>query len=568
MKRSVSLAVLLVVLPCAALSQQPGDARRLADQATETARAGRLDDALRLYTSALVQAPDDLSILRDYAVVLGWAERYSQAIPVIKRILSTDGNQPDWVLREFSRSLLFGDETSDALLRLNQLVERGDSTEETLARRALALRWLGRTDAAEEAYKEMLRRYPQSAAASSGLAYTAADRGRLSEALRTLENAPAAVQTHPDILLAHIQVLNWMGRHYEAQSLIAELPPGLVESRDVLKERVSAGRWGGDPTAAMRDLERLVSLYPDQSSRDLQSELKTEYGHSVTPGFRYSKDSDGLIDRAAGVDASFHIHPAHAIRVGYNYRWLEQSPLDGKTLVRYDLGWSGSLNRHVYAYANFASVDYRQPDLSRKFIGDGSITVTANDTLRFGGGGGVIVMDAFQSIDNQVTATFGFGEIGLTSGSNKFQGRYARYAFSDDVNRSRFDGQFLHSLVARRPLRMSAGFRASVMLHDNFTPDFYSPSRLQSYLGVGQFSGRLTSWMDYNAELAAGWQLESGSPVMHPFQISGGIGWLPSRHLRLSVDGGKSTSSMDRIGSGLRTYSRWSASASLQIRFN
>ena len=105
------------------------------------------------------------------------------------------------------------------------------------------------------------------------------------------------------------------------------------------------------------------------------------------------------------------------------------------------------------------------------------------------------------------------------------------------------------------------------MLHDNFTPDFYSPSRLQSYLGVGQFSGRLTSWMDYNAEVAAGWQLESGSPVMHPFQVSGGVGWLPSRHLRLSVDGGKSTSSMDRIGSGLRTYSRWSASGSLQIRF-
>ena len=447
--RSASLAVLLIVLPCAALSQQsaPGDAaRRLADQATETARSGRLDEALRVYGNALALAPDDLSILRDYAVVLGWAEKYSETIPVIKRILSIDSNQPDWVLREFSRSLLFGDETSDALQRLNQLVERGDFTEETLARRALALRWLGRSDAAEEAYTEMLRRYPQSAAATSGLAYTAADRGRLPEALSTLENAPGAMQTHPDILLAHIQVLNWMGRHYEAQSLIAQLPSSLVESRDVLKERVSAERWGGNPSAAMHDLERLVSLYPDQNSRNLQRQLKTDYGHSVTPSFRYSKDSDGLIDRAAGVDVSFHVHPAHAIRAGYTYRWLEQSPLDGKTLVRYDLGWSGSLNRHIFAYANVASVDYRQPVLSRKFIGDGSITVTANDTLRFGGGGGVIVMDAFQSIDNQVTATFGFGEVGLTLGSNRIQGRYARYAFSNDVNRSRVDGQFLHSL--------------------------------------------------------------------------------------------------------------------------
>jgi hypothetical protein len=358
-----------------------------------------------------------------------------------------------------------------------------------------------------------------------------------------------------------------MGRHYEAQRLIAQLPSGVVESREVLKERISAERWGGNPSGAVRALDRLVSLYPDQGSRDLQRQLRTEYGHSVTPSFRYSKDSDGLIDRAAGMDASFHIHPAHVIRAGYTYRWLEQSPLAGKTLVRYDLGWSGSLNSHIFAYANVAGVDYRQPGLSRKLIGDGSITITANDTLRVGGGGGVLVMDAFQSIDNQVTATFGFGEAGLTFGSNRIQGRYAHYVFSNDVNRERFDGQFLHSFVTRRPLRMSAGFRAGVMLHDKFTPDFYSPPRLQSYLGVVQVSGSPASWMDYYAELGAGWQLEAGSPAMHPFQASGGIGWLPSRHLRLSVDGGKSTSSMDRIGSGLRTYSRWSASASLQIRF-
>jgi tetratricopeptide (TPR) repeat protein len=569
MMRSLSLFILLLTLPSAALSQQPsaGDARRLADQATETARNGKLDDALKLYSDALALAPSDTSILRDYAVVLGWAEKYEQAIPVVRKVLAIDNSPPDWVLREFARSLLFGDETREALQLLNQLVERGDSTEQTLARRALALRWLGRSDAAEDAYTDMLRRYPQSAAALSGLAYTAADEGRLSEALRILENTPGSPQSQPEILVARIQILNWMGRHYEAQQLLAGLPDALTESRDVLKERVFAERWGGSPSDAMLSLKRLLLLYPDQNSRDLLNELKTEYGYLLVPSFRYSKDSDGLIDRAAGMDASVHINPAHVVRVGYQYRWLEQTPLDGKTLLRYDLGWSGSLTRHVAAYADVASVDYRKPGLSRKLIGDGSITITPNDTIRFGGGGGVIAMDAFQSIDNQVTANFGFGDLGFTFGNNRIQGRYARYAFSNDVDRSRVDGQFMRSLVGRSVFKMSAGFRASMMTHSASTPDFYSPSRLHSYFGVGRFSGRPTQWLDYNGELAAGWQSESGSPLMHPFQISGGVGVFPTRHVRVAVDGGKSTASIDRIGSGLRTYSRWSASGSVEIRF-
>jgi thioredoxin-like negative regulator of GroEL len=49
-------------------------------------------------------------------------------------------------------------------------------------------------DDAEVAYQEMLRRYPQSAAAYTGLAYTAADRNQLSEALRILDRAPNSVQ--------------------------------------------------------------------------------------------------------------------------------------------------------------------------------------------------------------------------------------------------------------------------------------------------------------------------------------------------------------------------------------
>src|SRR5262245_58964624 len=91
------------------------EARKIAELATQRAREGKGDEALGLYRNALALAPDDTSILRDYAVVHGWNEKYAQAIPIIRRILAGDNNQPDWALREFSRSFLFGDATNEAL---------------------------------------------------------------------------------------------------------------------------------------------------------------------------------------------------------------------------------------------------------------------------------------------------------------------------------------------------------------------------------------------------------------------------------------------------------------------
>src|SRR5688572_28347671 len=126
MLKSLSFAFILLALQEAVLSQQvprPADARTVADQATEAARSGRFDEALRLYNKALTLSPDNVSILRDYAVVLGWAEKYAEALPIIRKVLATPVEQPDWALREFARSLLFADETEEALQRLNQLLE-------------------------------------------------------------------------------------------------------------------------------------------------------------------------------------------------------------------------------------------------------------------------------------------------------------------------------------------------------------------------------------------------------------------------------------------------------------
>lgn len=562
----VSFSFLLLVLASPGLAQNfsVADARSMADRATQAAREGRRDEALRIYKDALASAPDDISILRDYAIVLGWDEKYDAAIPVIRRVLEKESIQPEWALREFARTFLFGNEAAEAFKYLDQLVERGDYSEQTLNRRALALRWLDFPEDAEAAYREMLQRYPESGTAYTGLALVAADRN-LSEALHILESAPGSVRVSRDVLVARLQILNWMGRHYEAQRVIATLPPELSEDRDVIKEAVAAARWGGNPSGAIDGTRRLLSLHPDEASRDLLNRLRSEYGQSLAVQFRYSRDSDGLIDRTASSGFTLHLNPSHAIRTAYQYRWLQQ---DGRirTLLNYELGWSASLSPRVSVYTALSNVDYRTPGLPRKFAGDGSLSIVASDSVRLSGGAGVIVMDAFQSLENQVRAPFGFADLGLQFGRERIQGRYSFYAFTNKVDRSRIDAQFMRRVVSRSHLRVSLGARSTVMTHSAGTGDFYSPSRFHAHFGAAQLEGNIGSSLSFTSEFAGGWQSEPDSPWLHPVQASGGVAWQPSRHWRLSVDGGKSTASVDRIQPGVRTYSRWSASASLEIR--
>ena len=205
---------------------------------------------------------------------------------------------------------------------------------------------------------------------------------------------------------------------------------------------------------------------------------------------------------------------------------------------------------------------------ARKYIGDASLTVAASDRLRISGGGGSVAMDAYQSLPNRVTAPFGFGDVQFNFSSKmKLQTRYSRFSFSDGVVRDRVDSQVGHSVVRKSQLKLIAGWRFNWMRNSNSTSDFWSPSRFQSNVAFAQGEGRITAWMDYFGELAGGWQSELGSPIQHPFQVSGHISVHPNRHWRTVLEAGKSTSSLDRALPGQRNYSRWGASATMEFRF-
>jgi tetratricopeptide (TPR) repeat protein len=569
MLKSLNVVAWCIALQCALLAQpapSPNTPQDLADQALAKAKAGETGEALELYEAALKLAPEEFNILRDYAVVLGWAERYPAAIIVIQKVRTIQNDQPVWALQEFARSYLFGDATRDALNTLNELVELGDNSETTLTRRALALRWLGQSEQAQAQYEAVLQSYPDSAAAITGLAYVQADRNKLSASIETLNSVSAAMERRPEILQAKIRILNWMGRHYEAQRLIESLPDDLKNTHGVLEDRIAAQRWGGNPVAAMNDVARLMSLFPSNSTRQLSADMRSEYGESLTPSFRFGKDSDGLTDRTATSDIGIHLNPAHLLLLGYQYRWLEQYQ-DIRRLVRYNLGWSGTLSRRVAVYTTVSQVDYRQTGISRKTIGDGAVTLTVNDVLRMNVGAGTVAVDAFNAIGKHVSAPFGFAEVGLDfAPTTRIRSRYSRYMFSDDVIRDRLDAEVTRALLTESALRLSVGWRSNVMWHDTITDDFYSPSRFQSHLPLVHTTGRIASGLNYDAEIAGGWQSEHNSPTLHPFQVSGGLRWNASRHVRTVIEAAKTTSSLDRPSTGQRIYSRWVASASLEIR--
>jgi len=565
MSKSLNLLIFCLALQLNASAQAPSGAT-LADEALLKARAGENSEALSLYRKALAIDPDNTAILRDYAVVLGWGEHYAEAITVIGKLRNLQNDQPDWALQEFARSYLFGNAAGDALSVLDELIQKGDKSETTLSRRALALRWLGRRKEAQDAYRQLLALYPNSADALVGIAYSLADENKHAEAIRFLdsEGAPA---DNVQIMKAKIRILNWMGRHYEAQAMLQKVPASFADDRDILEDRISAARWGGKPVEAAQYLNTLASLFPSDSSSRLRKDFRTEFGHSLSPSVRYIDDTDGLIDRTAGADASVHVNPSHVIRVGYQYRFLKQLQ-EERSWTRYDLGWTGTLHRRLTVYTTASSIDYRTAGLDRLTVGDGSLIFSASDKFKLSGGGGSIMMDAFNSIQPRVTAPFGFGDVTFSPNSaTRVEARYSRFAFTDDVNRDRADFEAMRSVFSESLIRFSLGWRSNLMWHDAYTPDFWSPSQFQSHVAVAQGYGRVATWLDYFGEVSGGWQAEGGTPGTHPLQVAGRVVWHPSRHWNTVIEAGRSTSSLDRPSSGFRTYIRRVFSAGIQFRF-
>lgn len=177
-------------------------------------------------------------------------------------------------------------------------------------------------------------------------------------------------------------------------------------------------------------------------------------------------------------------------------------------------------------------------------------------------------MDAFQAAQNHVTATFASGDITLAPTTfAQMQARYARYIFSDGVTRDRTDLEALFQVHSQPRLKLRLGWRSNLMWHDAYTLDFYSPQTFQSHLALGQVSGRLSRSLDYWVEVGGGWQMEPGTPLEHPVQISGRLAWHPTDNFRALIEVVRTTSSLDRVTADANSYTRRVASVGFSYSF-
>jgi hypothetical protein len=397
--------------------------------------------------------------------------------------------------------------------------------------------------------------------------YSLGDQNKLSEALRTAEAGLRDLPGDPELLKAKIKVLNWMSRHLEAQRVLDGIPTSLEGDREILEDRVYAARWGGDPGTAARIVRRLDADFPNNAAtKRLVNQIDLEYGASLAPGFRYISDSDGLIDRTWSGEFAAHLSPANELRTGYLYRELWQ----GESLFwrRYDLGWAGVLSRRVRAYASGSDVNYGTGSTHR-IVGDGGFAFVLSDSARITAGGGTIAMDAFRGTQNHVTATFASGDLTLAPNTfTQIQVRYARYDFSDAVKRDRTDLEALFQIHTQARLKLRLGWRSNLMWHDGTTSDFYSPETFQSHLALVQMSGRIVRPLDYSVEVAGGWQMEPGTPLENPIQVSAHLAWHPTDNFRALIEVGRTTSSLDRVTADRNPYTRRVASVGIVYSFH
>ena len=560
------------VLICASLSLGWGQAgvaeatpANLSERAGELARSGRTAEALPMYEAALAQEPNNLEIRADYATVLGWAERYRESIAQFR--LVTGPNQPDppiWVLREASRSQLFGGDLKGAMATLNQLIGLLDDAEVTLCRRGLALRWLDRPKEAETAYRDALKTHPASTMAQIGIIYSLADQNRIQQALALVNQMTRQQPDNRDFAKVKSQILNWMGRHREAGRVLHGL--GGADDREILESRVSAARWGGEPAEARRVAKALVARYPVPAAKKLNRDIELEYGKRLGTSARLAHDTDGLTDRL--IEQVFGIHAGAANRFEFAVEQRKLSMEESVGWRRATLSWSGQLSSRFSSYAAVNQVNYHGVRGSSPFFGDGALTFAASDRVRISGGGGNTAVDAFRAVQNRIKSDFFFGEISIKPRpSVEISAKFARSRFSDSVQRNKADSEAFIRLHTSRKLRLDVGGSVNWLSHSRESENYFSPPDFYSMLGRVRFSGRLSPRFEYNAQIGAGAQREGALALESPLVATGTFFAKISPHWILQIDGGRSTSSLERINPGRQSYARTVLAAGLVYRF-
>ncbi len=175
-------------------AKAPDNPRAIANLGFALAAAGRADDALRHFETALRQRPDETEIQINYANTLLAARRDDEAIAQLEAALQ---REPANLAALNNLGIAFGSRgrVAEALPYFERAVQVDPSSLESHTNFALALLQAGRAADSTTQFEIVVRDRPDNAALQNQLGLALAQAGRLEEALRHFETA---VKLQPD----------------------------------------------------------------------------------------------------------------------------------------------------------------------------------------------------------------------------------------------------------------------------------------------------------------------------------------------------------------------------------
>ena len=557
--------------PAGTASDSPSRrALELRDRGVRIAREGEPQKGVYYLEHALSIEPDNIGIIRDYAIVLGWAERYGEALLQYDRLWEAEPDQPPWTRAELARSQLFGDRPADALNTLDALIAEGHRDMDTLARRGLALRWLGRGEDASAVYRTVRRQFPSSPLGPSGLLQALADRNRLGDALDVAEDAVERFPDDAELRIGRAQVFNWAGRHVKARRVLEGLPAELLESRVVMQHRSLAARWAARPKEAFRLAMELRRAHPnDPDAERLLRDLSQQYGPALRAETEMVADSAGYSYRSTIQQAELPLSVSHRLSFLRERRSFVDEQAAVRTLdwERYGVGWEGVLGRRVTGSAAVSSVDYGMEDAGGRLMGEASVSALLSDHVSVAGGFGLAPAETLPALRERLMGRYAWGSVSLRPTLKlAAEAQYTRRSFLDAAVRRTAEFSAFHRVSQRGGHQIRLGGRSQWMWHDRSSALFWSPSFFHTQLLGLQAQGSLPGRLDYVAEAGSGIQQEAGFERQIPFVSTLELAKKLQPKLWLRFKAGYSNSSVDRINTGAGGYRFGYLNVSLDVR--
>ncbi len=244
-------------------------AESIVQQALEAAvrhhQAGQLEHAAAIYRQVLVVQADNPDALHLLGMIECAHGRHSDGIAAMERALAACAANPlPHFHSNLADALRESGRTDEAEQHYRQAIARGGRTPEVYNNLGISLLQLGRDEEAAAAFEESLRRRPGHPGAAANLAGVMVRLGRAGEALSYADAAIAVSPGHYAVRLARAGVLRSLGRFDDAiadyrQALTCEAMGHVAAWMGLSDALREAGRASEGVEASLR----AVALAPD-----------------------------------------------------------------------------------------------------------------------------------------------------------------------------------------------------------------------------------------------------------------------------------------------------------------